>query len=221
MTGVNYLEITVPGDGRGVRGAFLAWLETRSVQQPVDFPIAGRSGAWESFRIAAPVDAERQDEHRFGVVTAVVQKDPIKLGGRAPAQSGGGRLARSVEIEFELERAPLVAMLNFEVLNATGGAAPKLALNGRDLGRAEFLLPHLADPGFRGQAREGAPELAWQYTGWVRAQKLVPASCLQAGVNKLLVSLSEENDPAAVRAVEIQLKYQWEKFDYTLSPRSP
>lgn len=221
MNGVDYLEITVPGDGRGVRGAFLAWLETRKVQRVIDSAPQRAQLLRDPFGAAAPIAPRDADEHRFGVVTAVLQRDPVRLGGLAPVQAGGRPLPRAAEIEFELERPPLVALLNFEVLNATGGAAPKISVNGRDLGRVETALPDLADPGFRGQAREGGPELAWQYTGWVRAQKLVPASALNTGVNKLLVTLSEESDPAAVRSVEIQLKYYWEKFDYTLSPRSP
>ncbi len=221
MTGVNYLEITVPGDGRGLRGAFLSWLETRKVQRVIDSAPQRAGVLRDTFATAAPLPPREGDEYRFGVVTALLQRDPVRLGGVAPIQSGGRPLPRSVEIEFELERPPLVALLNFEVLNATGGAAPKISINGRDLGRAETALPDLADPGFRGQAREGGPELAWQYTGWMRAQKLVPASALGLGMNKLLISLSEESDPAAVRSVEIQLKYYWEKFDYTLTPRSP
>jgi hypothetical protein len=221
MTGVDYLEITMPGDGRQLRGAFLSWLETRTIEQAIDAPFARTQTLREAFEITPPLPPRAGDEHRFGVVTAVLQRDPVRLGGKLPLQSGGGNLARSVEIAFELERPPLVALLNFEVLNATGGAPPRISINDRDLGPAEFTLPDLADPGFRGQAREGAADLAWQYTGWVRAQKLVPASMLTAGMNKLLLSLSENSDPAAVRSVEVQLKYYWEKFDYTLAPRQP
>ena len=224
MRSVDYLEISTPGDGAGLRGAFLTWMGTRTVQVPVDFPSAPQTEAIgrEPFRITArSAPPLENDEHRFGVVTATLQSVPIRLGGSLPPQSGGGAVARSAQINFELERPPLLALVRFEMLNATVGAAPELTMNERPLGPAEVVLPDLADPGFRGEARSGAEGLAFHYTGWVPAHKLVPGSALTAGMNTLLLELSNNSEPAAIRAVEIQLKYPWEKFDYTLQPPPP
>ena len=37
-------------------------------------------------------------------------------------------------------------------------------------------------------------------------------------MNRLLLQLSNDTAAGAVRAVELQLKYSWEKLDYVVSP---
>ena len=34
----------------------------------------------------------------------------------------------------------------------------------------------------------------------------------------MTVALSKESDTVAIRSLQIQLKYNWEKLDYTVSP---
>ena len=56
----------------------------------------------------------------------------------------------------------------------------------------------------------------FQYTGWLRAQKLVPVTNLKLGTNDVII-LSGPGAPAsAIRGTQVQLKYLWEKSDYVL-----
>jgi hypothetical protein len=56
--------------------------------------------------------------------------------------------------------------------------------------------------------------MRFQYTGWLRAQKLVPATSLKAGTNDILVIGGAGTTISAIRATQIQLKYLWDKTDY-------
>jgi hypothetical protein len=60
--------------------------------------------------------------------------------------------------------------------------------------------------------------MQFQYTGWLRAQKLVPAAALQAGSNDVVIVAGAETKNSAIRSTQIQLKYLWEKSDYVLQP---
>ena len=77
-------------------------------------------------------------------------------------------------------------------------------------------LPDLADPGYRGQTASLLRGMRFQYTGWLRAQKLVPAANLKAGTNDLLITSGSGTAVSAIRATQIQLKYLWDKSDYEL-----
>ena len=210
MSGVDYLEISAPGDGTQVRGVFLSWLEQTRVLQPVDF--RSHEAVREPFHILSSNRQQRHDSYLYGVVTASLQgADPIVL---KPAS------APSVTFEFQLEHQPLVAVISYEVLGATMGVAPSVSLNQRLQGPSELHLPDLADPGYRGQQAEAATQMSFRYTGWVHAQKVIPAEMLAAGLNSLTLSLSEGSDSVAIRSLDIQLKYNWEKLDYVLAPSS-
>jgi len=56
----------------------------------------------------------------------------------------------------------------------------------------------------------------FNYTGWLRAQKLVPATVLKVGANDLVVANGAGPGASAIRATQIQLKYIWDKSDYLL-----
>jgi hypothetical protein len=60
--------------------------------------------------------------------------------------------------------------------------------------------------------------MQFQYTGWMRAQKLVPVSHLKAGTNDLLILSGSGTPVSAIRSTQIQLKYFWDKSDYVLKP---
>ena len=60
--------------------------------------------------------------------------------------------------------------------------------------------------------------MQFQYTGWVRAQKIVPASILKAGDNDVIILAGTGTSASAVRETQIQLKYLWDKSDYLLEP---
>ena len=79
-------------------------------------------------------------------------------------------------------------------------------------------VPELADPGYRGEMRALMHEMTFEYTGWVRAQKVVPVSTLHTGTNNIGVINSADAPAAAIRSTQIQLKYLWDKSDYILKP---
>lgn len=208
MNGANYLEIEAPGDGSQVRGVFLSWMETAQVLQPQDF--AGAEHVQQPFGILPPVRTRRDDSYLFGAVVAKLQgnKPQVLKPGESP----------SAAYEFELEHTPLLAVVTYEVLGAAVDAPPTLAVNGRSLGAAEFYLPDLADPAFRGESREAESRMSFRYTGWLRVQKVIPVESLAAGLNNLTVKLSNGTDSVAIRSVSLQLKYNWDKLDTVLVP---
>lgn len=212
MEGVNYLEIEAPADGSSVRGVFLTWLTKTEIRQAADF--ASGETIRQPFHILAPRRASKDDAYLFGVVTATLQTEPLTL--KAPA-------ANATTLQFDLESQPLVAVLTYEALGVTIDAPPDVAVNGHSLGACAFSLPDLADPAFQGLARTLDPQMAFRYTGWVRGQKVVPGNLLKGGLNNLTLQLSDGSESVAVRSVEIQLKYNWEKLDYLLSsqPATP
>jgi hypothetical protein len=207
MKGVDYLEIEAPGDGGQLRGAFLTWLTKTRVRQSADFPSG--EAVRDPFQALPKKSSQPDDAYLYGVVTASIQKAPLKL--QQPS-------APSASFEFELERQPLVAVVTYEVLGATVSAPPSVTVNGNSLGPSDLVLPHLADPAYRGEARQMDPQMTFRYTGWLRGQKVIPGALLVGGLNNLKLEMSNGSDPIAVRSIEIQLKYNWEKFDYILSP---
>jgi hypothetical protein len=208
MTGVSYLEIEGAEDGTQVRGVFLTWLDRAEVRQPADFPAGGT--VREPFHILSTTRRRsRGDSYLYGVVTASLQKAPLVLNASdAPAAS----------FEFPLEHVPMVAVLTYQVLGADIAAPPTVSVNGRAPEAANLYLPDLADPGYQGNARETDSALSFRYTGWLRAQQVIPGEWLTAGLNTVTLQLSNGVDALAVRSVEVQLKYNWDKFDYVLSP---
>jgi len=56
----------------------------------------------------------------------------------------------------------------------------------------------------------------FHYTGWLRAQKIVPPTILKVGQNDLAVANGVGGGSSAIRATQIQLKYIWDKSDYLL-----
>ena len=208
MEGADYLEFSAPGDGSQLRAVYLAWLEKAEVQQPAD--LASKDTVREPFQILPAAHSRQEDSYLYGVVTARLQE-----GKPIPLQPAGTSAAT---FEFQLERQPLVAVVSYEVLGATLNAAPTVAANQTAAVPSEMYLPELADPGYQGETREGNSNMSFRYTGWVHAQKVVPGEALAAGLNNLTIALSKGSDAVAIRSVQIQLKYNWEKLDYTLSP---
>ncbi len=230
MAGVDYLEISAP-DVAAVRGAQLQWLQRREAHEPADLPAAtaGEPERARELRMVAAAGRGGADGYLYGTLTAALQPGTVSLvGAGANSQQPGGLL-----LDFELERPPLLAMLTFEILTDGPVDAPPLVfVNGRTFGSADLQLPDLDDPGFQGEAasvptgggvtagtgESVAGTLGFRYTGWVRARKVLPVSALRTGVNRLLLQLSNDSAAGAVRAVELQLKYSWEKLDYVVSP---
>jgi hypothetical protein len=207
MTTVDYIDVSVPGDGANIRGAFLSSLKKTETRQALDF--AGGAELIDPFHRPSAARPGENDSFLFGRVTATLDNTPVKL---SPAEG------MSSTFEFELGAQPLLALVTFEILNVDANLPPEMILNNRPLGPAAPVFPDLADPGYQGTVRALERDMRFRYSGWLKCQKLVPGSSLQAGSNKLIIQLSRGADAIAVRAVEVQLKYNWENLDYKLSP---
>ena len=205
MVGASTIDIEVPGDGASVRGAYLDWMTQAEVLHPQG--AEHRDLIPEPFSAMSPLHPATEDTERFGTVTASLADETIRIG---PSVSHGAAF------QFGLESPPLVALITFEVASPNIASPPVVYLNGENLGPASVTLPDLADPAYRGQTASLLRGMRFQYTGWLRAQKLVPASNLKAGTNDVLILSGEGTSTSAIRATQIQLKYLWDKTDYQL-----
>ncbi|HWL52491.1 MAG TPA: hypothetical protein VNQ90_08655 [Chthoniobacteraceae bacterium] len=211
--GVDYLEITVPGDGSTLRQALLATLRPVEVQAALDFdapePVVDPFGASVSSRVYDPqaLPAAR-DSFLYGRVRAMLEPGTLRLG----AEEG-----RTVDFGFDLVARPLLAMMTLEVLSPDP-AAPLLAwANGEPVGAIAMELPDLADPGYQG-AVKGSGEMRFHYAGWVRSRVMIPGHLLRTGKNVVTFQLPSGVDAVAIRRVELQLKNHWQQLDYTVTP---
>jgi hypothetical protein len=207
MNGISTIDIEVPGDGKTIRGAYLDWMTSSEVVHPLG--AEPRDIVPEPFSAMPPLHAPNQDTEQFGTVTASLASEAVSIGPDIP-QAG--------TFQFGIESQPLVALLTFEVASPRIDSPPEIYINGQDLGPATLMLPELADPAYRGQAQPLVNEMHFQYTGWVRAQKIVPGASLKVGTNDLLVLGGTGTATSAIRSTQIQLKYLWDKSDYVLEP---
>lgn len=207
MIGVTAIDIEVPGDGRSVRGAYLDWMKTSQVMRPMH--AEQQKLMADPFAAAAPLQAGEEDAEVYGTVTAPLTAETIPIG--SSMQNGAA-------FQFGLEAQPLVALLTFEVASPQIDVAPEVYVNGQDIGPASLVLPDLADPAYRGLSLSLLQTMQFQYTGWVRAQKIVPASILKAGSNDVIILAGAGTSASAIRETQIQLKYLWDKSDYLLEP---
>lgn len=208
MIGVTCIDVDVAGDGKNVRGVFMDWLTSRNVAHPTS--AEPRDLMPEPFAAAAPLHVSQQDSEHFGTVTATLSPETIRIG--ASVQNGAA-------FQFPIEAQPLMAMLSFEVSTARIDSPPEIYVNGENLGPASLTLPDLADPGYRGEAERLISPMRFRYTGWIRAQKVVPASYLRTGTNDVIVIGGPGTAASAIRATQIQLKYLWDKSDYLLEAK--
>ncbi len=205
MTGASSIDIEVPGDGKTVRGAYLDWMTSSEVVHPVN--TEHRDMIPEPFSSVPTLHAPPDDVENFGTVTATLAAEAIRIG--AQTQEGAA-------FQFSIEAQPLTALLSFEIANPRIDAPPEIYLNGQDIGPASLTLPDLGDPAYRGEVQPLSRQMHFNYTGWLRAQKIVPAASLKAGTNDLVVVNGADTGASAVRATQIQLKYIWDKSDYLL-----
>jgi hypothetical protein len=140
-------------------------------------------------------------------VTATLASETIQI---------GGDFSTGAEFQFGMESEPLLALLTFEVASPRIDSPPEVYVNGKDVGAATLTLPELADPAYRGQMESLLKEMKFQYTGWLRAQKLVPVGNLKVGTNSVTIMGGAGTSTSAIRGTQIQLKYLWEKSDYLL-----
>ena len=161
----------------------------------------------EPFSSVPALHAPPEDMENFGTVTAALAADPIRIDEGAQ---------RNTVFQFPIEAQPLTALLTFEIGNPTIDAPPEIFVNGQDIGPVSLTLPDLADPAYRGEVESLTPQMHFHYTGWLRAQKIVPATILKVGQNDLAVANGVGGGSSAIRATQIQLKYIWDKSDYLL-----
>jgi hypothetical protein len=205
MNGISTIDIEVPGDGKTVRAAYLDWMTSSEVVHPVN---AGhRDVIPEPFSSMPPLHSPDQDVEHFGTVTATLSNETIPM---------GPDIEHAATFQFGVQEQPKLALLTFEVASPLIDSAPEVYVNGQSVGTASFTLPELADPGYRGEIESMIKEMHFQYTGWVRAQILIPVSQLKAGANDVIILSGAGTSASAIRGTQVQLKYQWEKSDYLL-----
>ncbi len=155
---------------------YLDWMTTSEVVHPVN--VEHRDIIPEPFSLVPTFHAAPEDVENFGTVTATLAADPIRV---------DGQTQESAAFQFPIEAQPLTALLTFEIANPRIDSPPEVYLNGQDIGAVSLTLPDLADPGYRGEVEPLSPQMHFHYTGWLRAQKIVPATILKVGTNDLVV----------------------------------
>ena len=160
----------------------------------------------EPFSSLPPLHSPEKDLEHFGTITATLASEAITIGSDVP---------HAGVFQFGMEEQPLLALLTFEVASPRIDSPPEIYVNGEDVGPATLTLPELADPAYRGEM-EPLLKMHFQYTGWLRAQKLIPISNLKAGTNDVTILSGAGTSTSAIRGTQIQLKYLWEKSDYSL-----
>jgi hypothetical protein len=207
MTGVDYIEIEVPGDGSSVRSAFLSSIQKAQILKAIDFELPATLA--DPFQAAPAVQHAANDAYLYGRVKATLDSSTVRLSSTDGTSSA---------IQFELATRPLIAVITFEILNADLNAPPQVFMNDHPLGAASLQLPDLADPAFLGTVRPLENDMQFHYAGWIKCQKIVPGSALQVGANQLVLQLGDAAGTVAIRSVEVQLKYNWENLEYNLQP---
>jgi hypothetical protein len=207
MINVTALDVEVPGDGSTIRGVYIDWMTSSEVVHPLHGQLT--QIAPQPFSAGLPLHTAQNDTEIFGTVTAPLAIETVPM---------GPSIQQSAPFQFGLESMPLLALLTFEVASPKIEAPPNIYLNGEDIGPVTLVLPDLADPGYRGEMRTLVRKMQYRYTGWVRAQKLLPVSRLKVGTNDLIVVAGNGTAVSAIRATQVQLKYLWEKSDYVLKP---
>jgi len=205
MIDVSTIDIEAPGDGKTVRGAYLDWMTSSEIVHPLS--AAHRDVIPEPFSDVPPLHAPAQDVEQFGTVTATLSSEVIPM---------GPDLQSAAIFQFAVESQPLAALLTFEVASPRIDSPPEVYLNGVNIGPVSLAFPELADPGYRGEMEPLVKNMHFQYTGWLRAQKIVPTASLKVGSNDLIIVNGPAGSTSAIRATQIQLKYLWDKSDYLL-----
>ena len=207
MHGIATIDVEVPGDGTTVRSAYLEWMTSSEL---VHAASAGtQDSVPEPFSLSTRLHAPTQDSEQFGTVTASLAAEPIRIGSTSD---------QAAVFQFGMESQPLLALIRFEVAGPRIDSPPEVIVNGVNVGAVSLALPELADPAYRGEMRTFVNEMQFQYTGWVRAQKIVPLASLQVGTNNIVINNGPNAAASVIRSTQIQLKYLWDKLDYILKP---
>ena len=209
IDGADYVDVIVPGNGSNIRGILASSLKEAAAKQTIDFQATAE--VQDPFGNLPAAQPAEEDSKLFGRVKATVDTGLVRLSRKAEG---------AAQWQFDLAGQPLAAVVTFEVLNADLAAPPVVTANDGPAGYANIHWPDLADPGFRGESRPLEPAMRFQYTGWVRAQFVIPGNLLHSGQNIVNISVGDDSGTIAVRNVELQLKHNWKHFDYILTPAS-
>ena len=204
---LDYLDVSVPGNGANLRGAFVATLKKSETLHALDF--AAPAEIDDPFANLPSSEPVANDSFLYGRVKAAIEPGPITL---SPAD------AKEAAWEIELDAIPLLAVIAFEILDVDPLSPPEWIVNGTPLGAASIHLPDIADPAYQAIVRPNETAPRFQYNGWLHGQQAIPGSALRAGVNKLVLRLDKKSNAVAVRSVEMQLKHHWQHLDYKLVP---
>ena len=207
MHGATTVDVQVGGDGNSIRGVYLEWMTSSELAHTAS--VGSQDAVPQPFATTLPLHTPTEDSQEFGTVTASLSADLIRIG---PTTEEGA------VFEFGIESQPLLALVTFEIANPRIDSPPEVIANGQNIGPASLIMPGLGDPGYRGEMRRLVDQMQFQYTGWLRAQKIVPASTLHSGTNNIAVVNGADASAAVIRATQVQLKYLWEKSDYILKP---
>ena len=207
IDGADYVDVIVPGNGSNIRGILASSLKEAAAKQTIDFQATAE--VQDPFGNLPAAQPAEEDSKLFGRVKATVDTGLVRLSRKAEG---------AAQWQFDLAGQPLAAVVTFEVLNADLAAPPVVTANDGPAGYANIHWPDLADPGFRGESRPLEPAMRFQYTGWVRAQFVIPGNLLHSGQNIVNISVGDDSGTIAVRNVELQLKHNWKHFDYILTP---
>src|SRR2546423_8322165 len=159
------IDVAVAGDGNSIRGAYLEWVIGSELAHAES--VGSQDAVPQPFATTLPLHAPTEDSEEFGTVTASLSTDLIRIG---PTPDQGA------VFEFGIESQPLLALVTFEIANPRIDSPPEIIANGQNVGVASMIMPGLADPGYRGEMHRLVSPMQFQYTGWLRAQKIVPAS---------------------------------------------
>lgn len=203
--GMDYLDLEVTGDGKSLRSVFLATLQSAQTRHAMDFDAP--QAVADPFATQAAAEPSKDDHYLYGRVKATLDAGPIGLA-----------TGQNTQLQFDLDAAPLIAVVRFEVLGVDPVEPPELTVNQTPMGRVTLQLPDLADPGFQGIVKPLEADMRFRYAGWVRCQQVIPGSALQKGFNQLSLAISRQSAPVAIRSVELELKNAWKHLHYQLAP---
>src|SRR5438477_6858016 len=207
MHGITTIDVEVPGDGNSVRGAYLEWMSSSEMVHASG--VGSQDAIPQPFATTLPLHAPAQDSEELGTVTASLSTDLIRIGSAS---------SQAAAFEFGLESQPLLALVTFEIAGPRIDSPPEVIANGENVGPASLVIPGLADSGYRWEMHAIVSQMQFQYTGLLRAPKIVPVNALHAGTNNITIINGPNAAAAVIRATQIQLKYLWDKSDYILKP---
>ena len=158
---LDYLDIAVPGDGANLRGAYFSTLKTHEAKHALDFEPAGI--VEDPFGKSPSTTPPENDLALYGRVLATIDPGVVKL---EPPDAARARY------EFDLDAAPVLAVVTLEVLNADPLEPLNVWANDRPVGPVSVHFPDLADPGYQAVLPQLERDLRYRYTGWLRAAQV-------------------------------------------------